>query len=66
MPATRHAYGVYAWDPSGEYYKACLKWHLSIEMSADEVYDLGVQEVERISAEMQKVGTMKHRTNGPF
>lgn len=55
MPATRKEYGVYAWDPTGEYYKACLKWHLSFEMTPDEVYDLGIEEVNRISEEMKKV-----------
>ena len=54
MPAARSQWGVYAWDPSHAYYKACLKWHLSLEMTPDQVHKLGLQEVERINTEMKK------------
>lgn len=55
MPKTRKEYGVYDWDPTNEYYKACLKWHLSFEMSPEEVHDVGLKEVDRITKEMYKV-----------
>ena len=55
MPHTRSEYGVYAWDPSNNYYKACLKWHLSFEMSPEDVHQVGLNEVDRISGEMGKV-----------
>ncbi|XP_053404382.1 uncharacterized protein LOC123554147 [Mercenaria mercenaria] len=55
MPNARHEYGVYAWDPTHEYYKACLKWHLSFEMSPEDVHDVGLKEVDRITKEMHKI-----------
>ena len=55
MPNTRKEWGVDSWDPSHAYYKACLKWHLSFEMSPDEVHKKGLEEVARISTDMQKV-----------
>ena len=60
MPHTRSEYGVYAWDPSNNYYKACLKWHLSFEMSPEDVHQVGLNEVDRISGEMGKVWTTLH------
>ena len=58
MSHTRSEYGVYQWDPSNNYYKACLKWHLSFSMSPEEVHQKGLDEVNRISGEMEKVGTI--------
>lgn len=55
MPKTRHSYGVYAWDQTNQYYTACLKWHISFAMTPDEVHDLGLKEIARISADMKKV-----------
>ncbi|XP_060593794.1 uncharacterized protein LOC132748243 [Ruditapes philippinarum] len=55
MPNTRKEYGVYAWDPSNEYYKACLKWHLSFDMTPADVHDVGLKEVDRITKEMHKI-----------
>ena len=55
MPHTRTEYGVYQWDPTNRYYSACLKWHLSFEMTPEDVHNLGLREVERIRGEMDKV-----------
>ena len=55
MPNTRKEYGVYEWDPTHEYYKSCLKWHLSFEMTPEEVHEIGLKEVDRITKEMHKV-----------
>ncbi|XP_061194160.1 uncharacterized protein LOC133202362 isoform X2 [Saccostrea echinata] len=52
---TRSGYGVRSWDNGGEFYKECLRWHLSLDLSPEEVHNMGLQEVERISSEMKKV-----------
>ncbi|XP_061194161.1 uncharacterized protein LOC133202363 [Saccostrea echinata] len=51
----RSGYGVSSWDNGGEFYKECLRWHLSLDLSPEEVHHKGLQEVERISSEMKKV-----------
>ncbi|XP_052784214.1 uncharacterized protein LOC128220023 [Mya arenaria] len=55
MPAARSQWGVYAWDSSNNYYRACLKWHLSFEMSPEDVHNLGIQEVDKITTAMHKI-----------
>lgn len=55
MPNTRAHYGVNSLQNGSEYYRACLKWHLSFDMTPDEVHQVGVQEVERIHGDMKKV-----------
>ena len=53
--ATRSSYGVSSLPNGKEYYKACMKWHLSVDKTPEEVHETGLQEVGRISNEMQKV-----------
>ncbi|KAL5005456.1 hypothetical protein ScPMuIL_018912 [Solemya velum] len=53
LPQTRSEYGVGAWG-NGEFYKACLRWHLSVDMGPEEVHDIGRREVERIKSEMDQ------------
>ena len=55
MNHTRKGYGVGSLRDGKEFYKACLKWHLSIDMSPEDIHQLGLQEVKRISKLMQKV-----------
>ncbi|OWF47191.1 uncharacterized protein LOC110454710 isoform X1 [Mizuhopecten yessoensis] len=38
-----------------DYYRACLKWHTSLDVSPEYVHNLGLQEVNRIYGNMQKV-----------
>ncbi|KAL5004642.1 hypothetical protein ScPMuIL_018098 [Solemya velum] len=53
---TRSEWGVGSWD-NGSFYRACLKWHLSVDMTPQEVHDEGLREVERITTAMEE--TMK-------
>ena len=49
MPAAPSGMGVGTLPGGKEFYRACLAWHLGYpNVSAEEVYDLGVQEVNRI------------------
>jgi len=42
--------------PDGEnFYKRCIRFHTSSALSAQEIHDLGLQEVDRIEGEMKKV-----------
>ncbi|XP_052214630.1 uncharacterized protein LOC127833430 isoform X7 [Dreissena polymorpha] len=53
--ATRKSYGVSSFPRGQEYYKACLKWHLSLNITPEEVNAKGLQEVNRIYTEMMQV-----------
>ncbi|KAK3095164.1 hypothetical protein FSP39_010922 [Pinctada imbricata] len=55
MPHTRTAFGVNSLENGGAYYQACLDWHLSFKMSPGNVHQRGLEEVDRIYGEMQKV-----------
>ncbi|CAN7993024.1 unnamed protein product [Ixodes hexagonus] len=42
--------------PDGDaYYRECLRYHLELPLTAQEVHDMGLKEVERISAGMKEV-----------
>ena len=49
---TRQAWGVNLFKNGEDYYKACLKWHLSVDMTPEEVHEKGLQEVDRIYKKM--------------
>nr|XP_034328357.1 uncharacterized protein LOC105326099 [Crassostrea gigas] len=51
----RTGFGVSSWDNGAAFYRACLQWHLSLDITPEEVHNKGLQEVERISSEMKKV-----------
>ena len=42
---TRTEAGVGSLPGGKEFYQACLNWHLSVEMTPQEIYDLGESEV---------------------
>ena len=45
--------GVWQFPDGEAYYKQCLRRHSTTEMSAGEIHELGLQNVERIHAEMR-------------
>lgn len=55
MPRTRVGLGLSTMADGRRYYQACLRWHLSYDMSPEEVHQIGLQEVERIHTEMVKL-----------
>ena len=55
MPNTRQGLGVSSLPNGAEYYKACLKWHTSLDITPEEVHQKGLAEVDRIAKEMEKV-----------
>ncbi|VDI72533.1 Hypothetical predicted protein [Mytilus galloprovincialis] len=52
---TRPGLGVGSWDRGMDYYKACLKWHTSLQLSPEEVHRKGLEEVSRISTQMKAI-----------
>jgi len=70
LAASRATSGI-AGIPNGEkYYQYLIKMYTTTDMKADEIHNLGLKEVERISAEMEKVkaqvgfkGTLKEFFN---
>ena len=57
MPSTRKGLGIGHLTNGTEYYKACLKWHTSLDITPEEVHQKGLDEVDRISNEIKTVGT---------
>ena len=55
MNNTRKEYGVGSFEDGRAYYEGCLKFHLSMDATPEEIRDLGLREVKRISAQMEKV-----------
>ncbi|XP_060563219.1 uncharacterized protein LOC132722711 isoform X1 [Ruditapes philippinarum] len=55
IPNTRSSFGVGGLPQGAEYYKACLKWQLSIDLSTDEIHRMGIREVQRVHSEIQKI-----------
>jgi uncharacterized protein (DUF885 family) len=55
LPKCRHTVGI--WDtPGGDaWYQQRIHWHTTTNLTADQIHDLGLKEVERIRGEMQKV-----------
>ena len=55
LPAGRDTHGLGALPNGPEAYQYLIKYHTTTNMTADEIFALGQQEVERITAEMEKV-----------
>jgi len=56
IPAARPEIAASSLPVNGEeFYKACLAFHTSTNMTAQEVHDTGLQEVERIENEMKDI-----------
>jgi len=56
IPNTRAEIGVSTLPEIGEqFYEACLKFHTSTNLTAEEIHNKGLNEVERIEDEMRKI-----------
>ncbi|XP_048246902.1 uncharacterized protein LOC124119505 [Haliotis rufescens] len=55
LPNTRPDIGISSLDGGQEYYEACIRWYLSVNMTAQEVHDIGLLEVDRIVDNMEKI-----------
>ena len=52
---TRPYIGAASLDGGRQYYDACLRWHTTTNLTAKEIFNIGVTEVNRIRIEMEKV-----------
>ncbi|WP_262693543.1 DUF885 domain-containing protein [Kordiimonas aquimaris] len=55
MPSCRNEVGITALNGGSDYYKYLINFHTTTGMSAQEIHDLGLSEVARIRAEMDKI-----------
>jgi len=55
LPKTRKTLGVSETPNGKEYYDYLLEYYTTLDLSADEVHNLGLSEVKRINTEMKKV-----------
>lgn len=55
IPATRSRPGLHSLRNGIGYYKACLKFHTTIDITPDEAHVIGLDEVERLEKEINKV-----------
>ncbi|ESO98869.1 hypothetical protein LOTGIDRAFT_231222 [Lottia gigantea] len=53
--ATRPSPGVHSYPNGEKYYRACLKWYLGYEITPEEIFEIGVKEVDRIERKMKKI-----------
>jgi uncharacterized protein (DUF885 family) len=65
LKVAREAIGVSA-NPSGAAcYAAAVKYHSTVAMTAQQVHDLGIAQMERIQAEMREIGRRSFKTDDP-
>ena len=57
LPASRESSGISALPNGKEYYDHQIKTYTTTSMTADEIHNLGLSEVARLEAEMEKVKT---------
>ncbi len=55
LPVTRRTVGIWDWPEGGAIYQHRIKHFTTTELSADDIHEIGLAEVERIRAEMQKI-----------
>ena len=55
LPASRASVGIWDSPQGAEYYANRVRWYTTTMLSPDEVHELGLREVERIRAEMDKI-----------
>lgn len=49
LPACRETFGVYDLPQGEDYYRYCIKLYTTPELSADDIHEMGLKEVARIS-----------------
>lgn len=57
LKASRNTSGISGIPNGANYYKHLIKRYTTTDMTADEIHELGLKEVARLSAEMEKVKT---------
>jgi uncharacterized protein (DUF885 family) len=55
LPAAREAIGVSANPGGAACYQAALRWHSTVDIAPQQVHDIGLQQMEKIHAEMRSI-----------
>jgi uncharacterized protein (DUF885 family) len=55
LPATRETVGIRDVPGGEQWYQNRIRWYTTTDMTADEIHEIGLREVERIRGEMQKI-----------
>jgi uncharacterized protein (DUF885 family) len=55
LPASRKTVGIWDTPQGAAYYQHCLEWFTTTNLTADQIHEIGLQEVARIRAAMQQV-----------
>ncbi|NZA26988.1 DUF885 domain-containing protein [Luteimonas sp. SJ-92] len=50
-----HSHGLWALPQGDAYYDAALRWYTSTDLDAEQVHDIGLEEVARIEKEMEAI-----------
>ncbi|GHF26836.1 hypothetical protein GCM10017044_22340 [Kordiimonas sediminis] len=54
-PAARESLGASEWPNGDEIYKEFVKYYTTLDVTPDEIHELGLQEVARIRSEMEEI-----------
>ncbi|TNE61326.1 MAG: DUF885 domain-containing protein [Alphaproteobacteria bacterium] len=54
-PAARESIGASEWPEGRDYYEAMVRYYTTLDITSDEVHELGLKEVARIRAEMEDI-----------
>jgi uncharacterized protein (DUF885 family) len=65
LPAAREAIGVSANPQGAACYAAAVKYHATVDMGAQQIHDLGLAQMERITNEMKEIGRRSFNTDDP-
>jgi uncharacterized protein (DUF885 family) len=55
LPKCRDSVGIWDTPKGAEYYQNRIQWFTTTRLTADQIHDIGVKEVERIRAEMSAI-----------
>lgn len=55
MKSCRPREGVDSIPGGAEFYQQCLKWHTSLDITPEQVHNIGLAEMARIRKEMERV-----------
>jgi uncharacterized protein (DUF885 family) len=65
LKAAREPIGVSANPNGAACYAAAVQYHATVSMTAQQVHDLGLAQMERIQAEMREIGRRSFKTDDP-